>query len=79
MGRIEKVPLERMQKKAVRLSFNCPQCKGARIRMDDSEDTSFWKGVTCPKCKTLILLDNLSVAMVKEDGGSRKGIPKQIP
>lgn len=79
MGRIDKYPLERMRDKEVKLSFHCPLCRGTRIQMSDSEDMSFWKGVKCPKCKSLILLDSLSVTIVKEDGRSRKGIPKRIP
>ncbi|MFQ5883472.1 MAG: hypothetical protein ACE5IO_00055 [Thermoplasmata archaeon] len=79
MGRIDKFPLERMRDKEVELSFDCPQCRGTRIQMSDSDDMSFWKGVRCPKCKTLILLDSLSVTVVKEDGASRKGTPKRTP
>lgn len=72
MGRIDKFPLERMRDKEVKLSFDCPQCRGTRIQMSDSDDMSFWKGVRCPKCKALILLDSLSVTVVKEDGVSRR-------
>ncbi|UCD92846.1 MAG: hypothetical protein JSV43_02700 [Methanobacteriota archaeon] len=79
MGRIDKYPLERMRDKEVKLSFHCPLCRGTRIQMSDSEDMSFWKGVRCPKCKALVLLDNLSVTVVKEDGRARKEIPKQTP
>ena len=76
MGRIEKYPLERMKDKSVELSFNCPQCIGTRIEMNDSDDISFWKGVKCPKCGSLILLDDLSVTVVRE---STTEAPKQTP
>lgn len=67
MGRIEKFPLERMKDKGLKLSFSCPQCIGTRIEMNDREDISFWKGVRCPKCDSLILLDDLSVTVVMEN------------
>ena len=66
MGGIDKYPLERMQDKSVKLSFRCPLCKGCRIEMSNEDDIDFFKGVKCPKCKSLILLDNLSVTVVKE-------------
>lgn len=66
MGGIDKYPLERMQDKSVKLSFHCPLCKGCRIEMNNEDDIDFFKGVKCPKCKSLILLDSLSVTVVKE-------------
>lgn len=77
MGRIEKYPLERMKDKSIRLSFTCPQCIGTRIEMNDEEDISFWKGIKCPKCESLILLDDLSVTVVKE--GSTTEEPTRTP
>jgi DNA-directed RNA polymerase subunit RPC12/RpoP len=63
---IDKYPIERMRDKAVRLSFQCPYCKSWRIEMNRPEDMSFFKGVQCPKCKTLVLLDSFSVVVVRE-------------
>jgi len=66
MKLIDKYPIERMKDKAVRLSFQCPYCKSWRIEMNRPEDMSFFKGVQCAKCKTLVLLDSLSVVVVRE-------------
>ena len=66
MGSIDKYPIDRMADKAVRLSFQCPYCKSWRIEMNCPEDMSMWKGVKCVKCKALILLDSLSVVVVRE-------------
>lgn len=79
MGRIEKIPLERMQDKGVKLSFHCPQCRGVRIEMSSEDDINFWKGVRCPKCKALILLDNLSVTIVREGSEPRTRTGKRKP
>jgi DNA-directed RNA polymerase subunit RPC12/RpoP len=73
VGRIEKYPLDRMKSKDIKLSFECPQCIGSRIEMNDREDMGSLNGVKCPKCSSLILVDDLSVTVVKEDGGARKG------
>jgi len=67
MKLIDKYPIERMRDKAVRLSFSCPYCKSSRIEMNRPEDMSFFKGVQCAKCKTLVLLDSLSVVVVREN------------
>lgn len=67
MKLIDKYPIERMKDKGVRLSFQCPYCKSWRIEMNQPEDLSFLKGVQCAKCKTLVLLDSLSVVVVRED------------
>ena len=79
MGRIEKYPLERMKDKEIKLSFDCPHCVGSRIEMNNEEDISFWKGVECPKCKALILLDDLSVTVVSEGARTTRGRQKQTP
>ncbi len=79
MGRIEKYPLDRMKDKSIKLSFICPQCVGTRIEMNDREDISFWKGVKCPKCDSLILLDDLSVTVVTEDIQTTTKTPKRKP
>jgi hypothetical protein len=66
MKLIDKYPIERMKDKAVRLSFQCAYCKSWRIEMNRPEDMSFFTGVQCAKCKTLVLLDSFSVVVVRE-------------
>ena len=79
MGRIEKYPLERMKGRHIKLSFECPQCIGSRIEMNDWEDIGSWNGVKCPKCDSLILLDALSVTVVQEKAVPRTEEPKRTP
>jgi hypothetical protein len=55
-----------MRDRRVRLSFDCPHCRSGRIEMDDAEDVDYWKGVRCLKCQALIVLDSLSVVVIKE-------------
>jgi hypothetical protein len=79
VGRIEKYPLDRMKGRNIKLSFECPQCIGYRIEMNDKEDLGSWNGVKCPKCDSLILLDDLSVTVVQEEVGPKTEAPKQTP
>ncbi len=66
MKLIDKYPIDRMRDKAVKLSFQCPYCKSWRIEMNRPEDMSLWNGVKCVKCKALVLLDSLSVVVIRE-------------
>ena len=67
MKLVDKYPIERMKDKGVKLSFQCPYCKSYRIEMNRPEDLSFFKGVQCVKCKALVLLDSLSIVVVREN------------
>ncbi len=66
MKLIDKYPIERMRDKEIKLSFQCPYCKSYRIEMIHQDDVNFWKGVKCMKCKALVVLDNLSVLVIRE-------------
>ena len=66
MRLIDKYPIERMRDKAVKLSFQCPYCKSWRIEMNRPEDMGSFTGVRCAKCRTLVLLDSLSVVVVRD-------------
>lgn len=72
MRLVEKYPIERMKDKAVKLSFQCPYCRSSRIEMTCPEDMNFWRGVKCAKCKTLVVLDSLSVLAIHE------GVTRQV-
>jgi len=67
MKLMDRYPIERMKDKDIKLSFQCPYCKSYRIEMNRPEDLSFFKGVQCVKCKALVLLDSLSVVVVREN------------
>lgn len=79
MGRIEKYPLDRLKGRHIKLSFECPRCIGSRIEMNDREDIGSWNGVKCPKCDSLIILDDLSVTVVQEKAMPRTEEPKRTP
>ena len=66
MTLIDRYPLDRLKGRGVRLSFNCPYCQGARLDVVDLEDLDPMHGVTCFKCKALIVLDSLSFTVIRE-------------
>ncbi|HEV8595312.1 MAG TPA: hypothetical protein VGR51_07265 [Thermoplasmata archaeon] len=66
MTLIDKYPLDRMRGRGMRISFDCPYCQGARIELKDVADLAPMEGVRCFKCKALILLDSLSVTVIRE-------------
>lgn len=63
---IDKVTLDRLKDKVIHLSFDCPYCKSSRIEMRDSQAQDFWEGVRCGKCRALVILDSLSVVVIKD-------------
>lgn len=65
MTLIDKYTLDRMRGRAIRISFDCPYCQGARIELKDAADLGP-DGVRCFKCKAVILLDGLSLTVIRE-------------
>jgi len=63
---IDKYTLDRMKGRAIRISFDCPYCQSARIELKDLGDLGPMEGVRCFKCKALILLDGLSLTVIRE-------------
>jgi len=63
---VDKFPIDRMKDKALKVSFQCPYCRSSRIEMKNPDDVNFWHGVKCVKCKTLVVLDSLSVLIIRE-------------
>jgi DNA-directed RNA polymerase subunit RPC12/RpoP len=63
---VDKVSLDRLKDRQLQVSFLCPYCKSARISLDSSQSIDSWNGVDCPKCSAHLLLDSLSVVMIKD-------------
>ena len=67
MGRIlDKVSLDRLGDKELRVSLLCPYCKSTRITLAVDPTTSGWDGIDCPKCGAHILLDSMSLVVIKD-------------
>lgn len=67
MSRIlDKVSLDRLQDKDLKVSLLCPYCKSVRIALAGGQSTGTWDGVDCPKCGAHILLDSMSVVVIKD-------------
>ncbi len=74
MGRIvDKVPLDRLQDKELKISLLCPYCKSTRITLAGAQSSDALEGVDCPKCEAHILLDSMSLVVVKEGRAAAKG------
>ncbi len=63
---VDKVTLDRLKDRDLRVSFLCPYCKSTRISLDSSRSIDSWNGLDCPKCSAHILLDSLSVVVIKD-------------
>ncbi len=63
---VDKVSLDRLKDRQLQVSFLCPYCRSARISLDSSQSLDSWNGVDCPKCSAHLLLDSLSVVMIKD-------------
>ena len=63
---VDKVSLDRLMDRDLQMSFLCPYCKSARILLDASRSTDQWNGIDCPKCGAHILLDSVSVVVIKD-------------
>ncbi len=66
LTQIDKYPLDRLRSRGIRLSFDCPYCQGARIELKDARDLNPMEGVRCFKCKALIVLDSLTLTVIRE-------------
>ena len=63
---VDKVTLDRLKDRDLRISFLCPYCKSTRISLDASRELNQWNGIDCPKCGAHILLDSVSVVVIKD-------------
>lgn len=63
---VDKVSLDRLKDRELQISFLCPYCKSTRIALDSSRSTDSWNGIDCPKCGAHLLLDSMSIVMIKD-------------
>ncbi len=63
---VDKVTLDRLKDRDLQISFLCPYCKSTRIELDSSRSTDGWNGIDCPKCGAHLLLDSVSIVMIKD-------------
>lgn len=63
---VDKVTLDRLKDRDLQVSFLCPYCKSTRILLDSTRAADSWNGVDCPKCGAHLLLDSVSVVVIKD-------------
>lgn len=63
---LDKVNLDRLGDKELRVTLLCPYCKSTRITLDPSRSTQGMQGIDCPKCGAHVMLDSLSLVVIKD-------------
>lgn len=63
---VDKVSLDRLRDREFQISFLCPYCKTARIVLDAAHSTGSLNGIDCPKCGVHILLDSVSIVVIRD-------------
>lgn len=63
---LDKVSLDRLGDKELKVSLLCPYCKSTRITLCATQSVKEWEGINCPKCGAHILLDSMSLVVIKE-------------
>lgn len=63
---VDKVSLDRLRGRDLRVSFLCPYCGSTRITLAATQTTDDWNGIDCPKCQAHILLDSVSLVVIKD-------------
>ena len=76
---VDKVTLDRLLDRDLQLSFLCPYCKTSRILLDAAHSTGSLNGVDCPKCGAHILLDSVSVVVIKNSGTPNGAVTGRTP
>lgn len=75
MGKISKYNIERLGERNIELRFDCPYCGSARIGIKYKNQADFWDGIKCPKCKSRVILDNLSLTVVQDKTVEKEASP----
>jgi DNA-directed RNA polymerase subunit RPC12/RpoP len=82
VGKITKYTIERLGDRNIEIRFDCPYCGSARIGIKYKGKADFWDGRVCPRCKSRVILDNLSLTVVQEivlKEESRPDMPESVP
>ncbi len=67
MGIVGKYDLDSLKEPHVQIGFKCPYCKSTRVNMNGKKDVDFWGGVQCPKCGSKVIVDALSVTVIRDE------------
>ncbi|MBI5000896.1 MAG: hypothetical protein HZB92_05140 [Euryarchaeota archaeon] len=78
MGSIDKHDLERLRGRGVEVSFRCPYCGGTRIVMKGKEAMDYWQGTECKKCGSKVVLDSLTLLVIRESGYGQPTLGKAV-
>lgn len=73
MTQIDKYTLDRLRDRDLRLTVDCPHCRGTRIEIGDLVNAQPLHGVTCVKCKAVVMLDGLSLTVIRERARASEG------
>lgn len=66
MGNIMKFSMDRLEQRRFELTFDCPNCGSARIRISSGKGQRHIEDVMCPKCGIRVILDGLNITVVNE-------------
>ena len=77
MGRIMKYGMERLDRRNLKVSLDCPNCGSARIVMNGGNGDGYLEGRTCPKCGIEIILDGVNITVVDETFESHEAEPSE--
>jgi len=75
VGKISKYNIERLEARNIELRFDCPYCGSARIGIKFKNQMDYWDGIVCPKCKSRVILDNLSLTVVHASELKEEAVP----
>jgi hypothetical protein len=63
---LDKVSLDRLGDKDLKVTLLCPHCRSTRITLAAEHSTGTFKPIGCPKCGAEVMLDSLSLVVMKE-------------
>jgi len=63
---LDKVSLDRLKDKDLKVTLLCPYCKSTRLSLAPTQSTVALGGIDCPKCGAHIMLDSLSLVVMKD-------------
>jgi predicted RNA-binding Zn-ribbon protein involved in translation (DUF1610 family) len=66
MGRIMKFGMDRLERRHLEVSLDCPNCGSARLVMKGGNGDGHLLGKSCPKCGIEVILDGVNITVVDE-------------